>query len=153
MNKKIRHAILIDPAQRKITIVELGDDDLKSAYEHIGCEMIEAVVRLSNGDTLYVDEEMIEAVVRLRNGETLYFDEEMIEAAARLRNHDTLYVDKEALIKKDRPKGKFQFAGQGWFLGKGLIVNDIEITGEGNEWTAPRSAVVDLFKSVVFEGE
>jgi hypothetical protein len=115
MNKKIRHAILIDPAQRKITVVELGDDDLKSAYEHIGCEMIEDAVRLRNGDTLYVDE--------------------------------------EALIKKDRPKGKFQFDGKGWFLGKGLIVNDVEITGEGNEWTAPRSAVIDLFKSVVFEGE
>jgi hypothetical protein len=115
MDKRVRHAILIDPAERKVSIVELGSDDLKSAYEHIQCDMIEAAVRLANGDVVYVDE--------------------------------------EALVKRDKPKGRFQFAGQGWFLGKGLIVNDIEVTGEGNEWTAPRSAVIDLFKSVKFQEE
>jgi len=54
---KIVHAILIDSSARAIKVVRLGDDHLKSAYELIGCELIEAAHRMPNGDVVYVDEE------------------------------------------------------------------------------------------------
>ena len=107
---KIVHAILINAAEKKISVVELGQDHLRSAYEHIGCEMIEAAVRLPNGDVVYVDE--------------------------------------EALVKRERPQGKFQFAGRGWFIGNGLIVNESD-----EDWTAPHSPVIQLFQAITFEGE
>lgn len=109
---KIVHAILVDPELRKISVVEIGVDNFQSAYDLIGCEMIECAYRFPNGDALYVDE--------------------------------------EALVKANRPVGLFKFQGHGPFLGKGLIVNDIEITGEGNEWTAPHGAFVALVQSVKF---
>ena len=107
---KIVHAIRINAAEKKIEVVQLGADHLKSAYELIGCEMIEAAVRLPNGDVVYVDE--------------------------------------EALIKREKPVGKFLFGGRGWFLGNGLIVNE-----SSDDWTAPHSPVIQLFQAITFEGE
>ena len=55
---KIVHGILIDPATKNVSAVRINPDDpLKSAYEHIGCDLIEPAKRLPNGDVLFVDEE------------------------------------------------------------------------------------------------
>jgi hypothetical protein len=102
---KIVHAILIDAAARTIKVVLLGEDHLQSAYKLIGCELIEAAVRLPNGDVVYVDE--------------------------------------EALVKRDPPEGSFMFQGRA-FKGNGLIVNE-----SGEDWTAPHSPVIQLFRDIV----
>lgn len=102
---KIVHAILIDAAARAIKVVQLGDDHLKSAYQLIGCEMIEAATRLPNGDVVYVDE--------------------------------------EAPVKANPPEGSFMFQGR-VFKGNGLIVNE-----SGEDWTAPHSPVIQLFRDIV----
>jgi hypothetical protein len=104
---KIIHGLLIDAVARKVTVVGINpNDQLRSAYRHIGCDMIEAAVRLPNGDVLYVDE--------------------------------------EALVKRDKPKGSFMFAGQ-VFVGNGLIVNEM-----GDDWTAPMSPIAQIIHSIEF---
>lgn len=103
---KIVHAILIDSAAKTIKVVLLGEDHLQSAYQLIGCELIEAAIRLPNGDVLFVDEE------GLING---------------------------------RAVGAFMFSGQ-VFQGRGLIVNE-----SGEDWTAPHSPVIQLFRAIRFE--
>jgi hypothetical protein len=54
-------AFLIDPIAKTITEVEhdLGSDHfdaLKDIYRHIGCDLVD-VVRLQDGDGIYVDDE------------------------------------------------------------------------------------------------
>jgi hypothetical protein len=68
---------------------------------------------------------------------------EVIEAATRLPNGDVVYVDEEGVIK---PKGLGHFKFQGReFHGMGLIVNEAN-----DDWTAPHSPVVELFRSIEF---
>lgn len=52
------HALLIDPANKAVTVVNLPDagDNLPTIYKHLQCERFDAVA-LSNGDTIYVDDE------------------------------------------------------------------------------------------------
>lgn len=52
------HALLIDPSNKQITVVELPDtgDKLPFIYKHLQCDTFDAVT-LPNGDALFVDDE------------------------------------------------------------------------------------------------
>ena len=51
-------ALLIDPSNKQITVVELPDtgDKFPSVYKHLQCDTFDAIT-LPNGDALYVDDE------------------------------------------------------------------------------------------------
>lgn len=54
---KITHGILIDPAARTCTIVNVGEAGLHDLYDALQCDMVEMCCHQENSDAIYVDEE------------------------------------------------------------------------------------------------